>query len=160
MADPYTKSEGIEDYSIPEETPLPSVAEPVYNQPSGHVVAGKKAATSVKGAKWLQDVDRAFHDIRIKAQQQGFEPKLVQKITRTEAMEIASARRGTHEEGLREEEVTEKISNRLRNLTVIKEKKRAKSRAKNKSRRRRSITRQSMTRRRNIMPFTPHYADE
>jgi hypothetical protein len=101
-------------------------ATPEYEElPSGHVEAGKKAATSVKGSQWLRDVETAFDDIRSKAQQDGLDAKLV---TRQDATKIASARR----KSLNDKMITENILNRLRNHEV----KKAKRKTQKKNRRR------------------------
>lgn len=112
-------------------------------QPSGHVEAGKKAATSIKGSQWLRDVETAFDDIRSKAQQEGLDVKLV---TRQDATKIASARRKSQNDEI----ITENILNRLRNHEVKK--------AKRKTRKNRR--RNNKTARPTSLNTRKHYDDE
>jgi hypothetical protein len=99
--------------------PLVAVAE---KEASGHVEAGKKAAFSKKGSQWLQNVQGALTNIRSEAERQGLDAK---KVTRPEAMEIASARRGSHKQGLSEAQVVSKIMDRIRALPTKTRKARA-----------------------------------
>ncbi len=122
-----------------QETDATYIEEP----PSGHVEAGKKAATSAKGSQWLREVEVAFDDIRAKAQQEGLDAKL---ITRQEATKLASVRR----KSLNEDSAVETILNRLRGAEIKKAKR--KTRRGNRSSRRSS--------RRNMVNSKIHYADE
>jgi hypothetical protein len=121
----YETSPSLEVSQTIEESPQTYVEPP----PSGHVEAGKKAATSVKGSQWLREVEVAFDEIRARAQQEGLDAKL---ITRQEATKIASAQR----KSLNADAIAENILNRLRKP----EEKKNKKKTQKKNRRRNNLT--------------------